>query len=118
MQSINVVVINRSFLGAFFGTALLSLLVAGLAISGSDTRAALFLVGGAALYLVGTFLVTIVGNVPLNNRLAAVQASDAASRATWQHYLSRWTMWNHVRTIAGALSALLYTVALLQSGGA
>jgi uncharacterized membrane protein len=78
----------------------------------------MFLIGGAVFYLAGTFLVTILGNVPLNNRLAAVPASDAASRATWQHYLSRWTMWNHVRTAAGALSALLYTVALLQYGGA
>ena len=34
MQSINVVVLNRSFLGAFIGTAVLSLGVGGLALVG------------------------------------------------------------------------------------
>ena len=32
--------------------------------------------GGAISYLVGTFVVTIFGNVPLNDRLAAVSATD------------------------------------------
>jgi uncharacterized membrane protein len=52
------------------------------------------------LYFVGTFLVTLVFNVPLNNRLAAVNPDSAEGKALWTHYLSVWTAWNHVRTVA------------------
>ena len=34
---------------------------------------------GALFYLVGTFLVTALGNVPLNDQLAAVSATDPAA---------------------------------------
>ncbi len=117
MQSINVVVINPSFLGAFMGTAVLSLGVVGLALVRWSHPAAMFFLGGAVFYVVGTFLVTMFGNVPLNDRLAAVSATDPAARDVWDHYLDRWTMWNHVRTVAAMVAALLYTVGLMQNGG-
>ena len=116
MQSINVVVINPSFLGAFMGTALLSLGVIGLALARWSHPSAMFFLGGAIFYFVGTFLVTVVGNVPLNDQLAAVSATDPAAVELWEHYLARWTMWNHVRTAAAMVAALLYTLGLMQNG--
>ena len=118
MQSINVVVINPSFLGAFFGTAVLSFVAGGLALAGWGGGSAPFFLGGAILYFVGTILVTMLGNVPLNNQLAAVSTTDPAARDVWEHYLGRWTMWNHVRTAAAMAAALLYTLGLMQNGGA
>ena len=116
MQSINVVVINPSFLGAFMGTAMLSLGVVGLALIRWSHPSAMFFLGGAVCYFVGTFLVTMFGNVPLNNRLAAASATDPATRDVWDHYLDRWTMWNHVRTVAAMVAALLYAMGLMQNG--
>ncbi len=117
MQSINLVVINPSFLGAFFGTAVLSLVAGGLVLAGWDHPSASFFLGGALFYLVGTILVTMLGNVPLNNELAAVSTTDPATRDVWEHYLDRWTMWNHVRTAAAMVAALLYTLGLMQNAG-
>ena len=117
MQSINVVVINPSFLGVFFGTAVLSLVVGGLALAGWGRPSAYFFLGGALFYLVGTILVTMLGNVPLNNQLVAVSPTDPGTREVWEHYLDRWTMWNHVRTAAAMVAALLYTLGLMQNGG-
>lgn len=114
MQSINVVVINRSFIGAFIGTAVLSLGVVGLALVRLDHPSAIYFLGAAVSYVGGTFLVTMFGNVPLNDRLAAVSATDPATRGVWEHYLSRWTKWNHVRTAAAMVAALLYTTGLMQ----
>ena len=116
MQSINVVVLNPSFLGTFFGTAVISLLVAGLAIKGWGSPSAPWFLAGAVLYVVGTFLVTILGNVPLNDQLAASPAADSASVAVWEHYLDRWTMLNTVRTVAAIAAVLLFTVGLIQRG--
>ena len=72
MQSINVTVINPHFLGGFLGTAVISLaaiLVAGL--RWGESGATLYATGGA-LYVVGTFLVTMGRNVPLNTDLEKV----------------------------------------------
>ncbi len=116
MQSINVVVINRGFLGVFFGGALLSLLAAGLAVPQWGSAAATCTLAGAALYLVGTFLVTVLGNVPLNDQLAAVPATDTRAAAVWARYLRRWTMWNHVRTVCALAAAAAYLAGLLLAG--
>ena len=117
MQSINVVVLNSWFLGAFIGMAIVSLGAGGLALAGWGRPFAPFFLGGALFYLVGTFLVTMLGNVPLNNQLAAVSATDPAARDVWGHFVSRWTAWNHVRTAAAMVAALLYTLGLMQNGG-
>jgi uncharacterized membrane protein len=117
MQSINVVVINPSFLSAFFGTAVLSLVAGWLALAGWDQPSASFFLAGAFFYLVGTILVTMLGNVPLDNQLATVSATDPGTRKVWERYLDRWTMWNHVRTAAAIVAALLYTLGVLRNGG-
>ena len=117
MQSINVVVINPSFMGAFFGTALLSLVAGGLALAGWGHPSTPFFLGGALFYLMGTILVTMLGNVPLNDQLAAIAVTDLGAHEVWEHYLGRWTMWNHVRTAAAMVAALLYTLGLMQNGG-
>ena len=116
MQSINVVVLNPSFLGVYIGTAVVSLAAGGLALAGWGRPFAAFFLGGAVFYLAGTFLVTALGSIPLNDQLAAVSATDPAARDVWERYLGRWTMWNHVRTAAAMVAALLYTLGLMQNG--
>ena len=117
MQSINIVVLNPWFLGLFAGTAIVSLLAAGLAVAAWGLTAASWFVLGALLYCLGTFVLTGVGNVPLNNRLAAMSVADADAVALWQHYLARWTHLNTIRTIAALVGALAFTLGLLASGG-
>jgi uncharacterized membrane protein len=47
--------------------------------------------------------------VPRNNALAAVSPQSAEAAALWTDYLSSWTTWNHVRTVASLVAALLLT---------
>ena len=111
MQSINVVVINPLFLAVFFGTAI----ACGVALAGAfmrwDRPEAVYRLVGGALYLLGTVLVTIRFNVPLNNSLAAVSPGDPEAAGRWAGYLRRWTAWNHVRTAAALLAAGSLTIA-------
>jgi len=114
MQSINVVVLNPWFLGTFMGTAAISLLVIVLAVIGWEASSAPWFVAGGLLYLVGTFLLTGLGNVPLNNQLAAVQATDPAIAKVWERYLYQWTRLNSVRTAASVCAALMFAIGLIQ----
>lgn len=117
MQSINVVVLNRSFLGLFIGTTVVSVVAAVLAIKTWGMPSATYFLAGALLYVPGTFLVTGLGNVPLNDRLAAVSAMEPGAAAVWAHYLDRWTRLNTIRTVAAVAAALSFTLGLLRIGG-
>ncbi len=47
--------------------------------------------------------------------LAVVQPESADGAKLWATYLSRWTMWNHVRMIAALGAAALFTLSLSQT---
>jgi len=111
MNSINVTVITPSFMILFLGTALLGLLLGGGSLFWWNHPGAKLVLAASLLYVIGCFGVTMMFNVPLNNRLAAGDAAQAA--AFWPRYLEGWTTWNHVRTAAPILSAILFTAALL-----
>ena len=112
MQSINVVVLNPIFLGVFMGSAAIATLVAALVIFGGATPGASALLIGAALYVIGTFGVTIALNVPLNNGLAAIDVASQAGAEIWRRYLVDWTFWNHIRTAAALLATAAFIVGL------
>jgi uncharacterized membrane protein len=112
MQSINVAIINPAFLTAFFGTAAACVLVMIAALLRWRDPGAVYLLIGGALYLIGTFLVTLVFNVPKNNALASVAATGTEGASLWTNYLSKWTAWNHVRAAAALAAATLLTIAL------
>ena len=112
MQRINVVVLNRWFLGVFFGTAVLCLAAIILAaLSWAELRSA-WLIAGSVLYLVGTILVTMRFNVPRNEALKRVAPSSAEAASLWADYLVTWTAWNHVRAAAAFLASACFGIGL------
>jgi len=105
MQRINVVVMNPVFLGLFVCTALLAgICGVGALLSWGSLRSALLLAAGV-LYIAGSFGVTVVFNVPRNERLARLNPGSEEAVDYWQVYLREWVFWNHVRTIASSSSA-------------
>jgi uncharacterized membrane protein len=114
MQSINVVVINRSFLGAFMGTAALSLFFVVYALVQWGESSSMYFLVGALLYFCGTFLVTIFGNVPLNDQLAALSTADQGAVEVWERYVERWTRLNSIRALASVAAALVFTLGLID----
>lgn len=114
MQAINIAVINPIFLGAFLGTAALCAVTIVATLLRWQRAGAAYLLTAALLYLVGSFLVTMICNVPLNNTLAALTPAHANSADQWVDYLRRWTIWNHVRMLASILSSAGFIMALIR----
>ena len=106
MQSIDVVILSGNFLSIFMGTALLSVALIAAWFLGWVPAGGIYALAGSIAYLVG-----MVFNVPMNDTLAAMKPESADAAAYWQEYLSTWTMWNHVRTIAGIGSLALFILA-------
>lgn len=111
MQAINEAIINPVFLAVFFGTAAACTFLIVVSLLHWRDPGVAYLILGSALYLVGSFLVTVVFNVPRNHALASVSPVDPDSTSLWASYLEKWTAWNHVRTVA-----TLVAMALLISG--
>jgi uncharacterized membrane protein len=111
MKAINITVINPLFMTAFFGTALVCLAFAAASFAWPNVTAARLVLAATLLYLVGCIGVTVLANVPLNNRLAAVAPAEEA--AVWARYLEVWTLWNHVRTAASIFASALFIAALM-----
>jgi uncharacterized membrane protein len=113
MQAINVTVLNRLFLGTFMGTGALSIAAIVIALLRWDGLGSLCAVLAGAAYVLGSILVTMRGNVPLNNALMRVTQADALGEATWRGYVRDWTKWNTVRTIACFAAMALFVLSLL-----
>ena len=104
MQHVNRTVYTPWFMVPFGGTAILSLGLLVLSLLNRDEPWWLEIASAAALYVGGVFLVTAVRNVPLNERLARMDADDPDAAAFWRRYLVVWTRWNHVRVAASVLA--------------
>ncbi|MDO8351824.1 MAG: DUF1772 domain-containing protein [Aestuariivirga sp.] len=115
MQSINVVVINPIFLGVLFGTAALALYLGFGAIRHLGDPRAIWVVAGTGLYVIGTILVTMAFNVPLNNAIAAVDPASGEGAAVWADYLRTWTNWNHARGLAALAASGAFISALFNA---
>jgi uncharacterized membrane protein len=112
MQSINVAVITPLFLPVFLGTGVACAALAVWSALDLQRPGSHLLLAGSLIYLTGTFLVTMICNVPRNNLLATADPASAAGARLWTAYLREWTAWNHVRTIASAAAAVAFILAL------
>ncbi|MEH1937599.1 MAG: anthrone oxygenase family protein [Nostoc sp.] len=116
MQSINITVINPLFMAVFLGTAVACILLFVSSLLRRHQPGAIYLLVGSLFYLVGTFGVTIVFNVPLNEALARVEPDSTIGASLWSSYLANWTIWNHIRAAAALAAAASLTIALCYRG--
>lgn len=110
---------NAPFLVMLLGSALLAAAVGVTAVARWRAPGSGYLLAGAVLAVVAV-LVTIAVNVPLNNRLdaldvGALSAADAAR--DWSSYLSTWTMANHLRAAAPLIGSVLLLLGVRQQLG-
>ena len=108
MQRINTTVFTPWFMGTFFGTTLLSIAAVVLAFLSEEQSRWAGIATAGAIYVLGVFVVTAAGNVPLNNALDRVDADAPETAEFWSGYLRVWTRWNHLRAAACVASILLF----------
>ena len=112
IQSINELAVTPAFMAALFGTAVACLGLAVPAAISSGGRPTALMIAGGTLYIVGTIGVTIACNVPLNDGLATLHPQGAGAASRWAEYVTKWTAWNHVRTVAALAAAAMLTLSL------
>ena len=116
MQAVIAALKGPLFLAVFFGTALLCLVLVGLSAFTWGMPGSCMLLVGSLLYLFGPFAVTMMRNVPLNNRLTAASPDTDEAHALWRDIQPSWVLWNHVRTVTALLTCVSFILALTDIG--
>jgi uncharacterized membrane protein len=116
MNAINDVILRSWFMPLFFGSSLLYATLAIFALFDTDLDGRWWLFAAGTIYVIGMFLCTALFNVPLNNRLAAAVNDECNNAGSWQHYMSNWTRWNHLRGLCSLVTVILSLQWLLYPG--
>ena len=115
MQAINVTVLNPLFMLLLFAPVVACAGLAIAALGDLGEAHAPWLLAGALLYVLGCAGVTIALNVPLNEQLLRQAPDDPAAAAVWRRYLSRWTAYNTLRTVAALAGAAAFVIGVAQA---
>ena len=117
MQSINAVIQNPLFFVSFIGPVILLPLAAFLQRDSNSMQFALLL-ASSVIYIAGSFGLTMVGNVPLNVRLAKFDANKGSGNEIVQaraEFEKPWNRLHAIRTIASIAATVLIFVAILSA---
>lgn len=113
MQAINRVADRSPLLMlGLFGTAAVTVVLAVRSLGRLDETSGVLQLIAGALYIVGVIVLTMGYHVPRNIALGRLDADSPGSIEAWRRYAAEWTAWNHVRTVAPLVSAILYAVSL------
>lgn len=114
MQQINRTVIKTQFVAGILAIAGLSIAFAVYGQYAFAGAVAWSLMLAAIVYVPSVFLMTIAGNVPMNNKLERLDHTSGEAKAYWLIYGRVWTRLNHVRTLGSVATAVIYLVVAVQ----
>jgi len=115
MQIINREVFRTVFMVLLLGMSAISVFLIGYAYLNLSGSASTLIIAGGGLYFVGVFMVSLVFNVPMNQRLDGMDYNSEQASTYWSRvYLPRWTFWNYIRATTAAASAICLLAALQE----
>lgn len=112
MQAMNLRAPNSLLVVPLGAAAVGSLAILVMAFVGDGSDRVLQVAG--ALLALGSVVITGIGNVPLNNRLAILDAQLATADA-WQAFSRPWLAWNGARSAVALAGAVLLAVAAARA---
>lgn len=111
MKSINVTVYKSLFMVLFVLLAIASIVIAAWSILTYGWQESMFTISGSLFYILGMFMVTGRGNVPLNESLHNTDSSSRDIASIWSNYYSKWTRLNTLRCILGVFAGICWLAA-------
>jgi uncharacterized membrane protein len=112
MQSINRAIINPVFFTVFFGSVVL-LSIASINEFHSNKVVFGLMLSSTITYVIGTVILTGLGNVPLNNQLEVLKIAEMNSVQMTQFRKFYETNWNKLHLIRTVFAILSFSIAVL-----
>jgi uncharacterized membrane protein len=101
----------------WMGSVVASVAAAALGFGQLNGTGHLLLISAPLVYILGVQLSTFTINVPLNNRLQALNVDamdEVALKAARMNFEPRWNRWNLVRTPFAGLASVLFMILLFR----
>ncbi|MEL6323726.1 MAG: anthrone oxygenase family protein [Pseudomonadota bacterium] len=117
MQHINRTVLKTQFVAGILLIGPMAIAMAVYAGNTLDGVARAALIAAPVVYVPTVFLMTLFGNVPMNNRLDRLDHRAQEAVSYWQTYGRDWTRLNHVRTLGSLVTAGVYLIAAINLVG-
>jgi uncharacterized membrane protein len=117
MQAINKAILNPVFFAGFMGTLILLPISAWFSYSQPASPRFVLLLIASLAYAIGVFGVTIMGNVPLNETLAAVDLKAASLETIARertNFEGPWNKFHQIRTLASLIALVLTIIACMN----
>ena len=117
LQAMNKVILNPMFYGVFFAAAVLIPVVTFLNYNSQPTFVFKLLIGASAIYFIGVFLVTLLGNIPLNNILENTDLSKITAFEAQELrgiVEKKWNFYNLIRTLTSFVSFVILLITLIK----
>lgn len=111
MRQIDLAILNPVLALVFGGSVLTS--IAATVVGFHESGVRWWLLTGAGL-VVAAGLLTVVVNVPMNNRLEAGVVAGESPAPLREAFESPWVRWNHVRSVLSTAGFVLLVVALMR----
>ena len=115
MQIINRAVLNPAFFLIFFGSLIVLMGSSYLQYTAASKLSFWFMLAATLTYLIGTFGVTVVGNVPLNEGLDVVVLEELGKEAMHETRMAYEGKWNRLHTIRTVFSVIAFLFSLLAA---
>lgn len=112
MQNVNVAVYRSVFMVVFMSLVPIAVATAIWSVAALGWESSVFVVAGALLYILGMFMVTGMGNVPLNEALKRIDANHQEAEVAWKMYYARWTRLNTLRCVFGVFAGMSWIFAV------
>jgi len=115
MQATNRAIQNPIFFAAFFGAPIFLTISTFLHYNESPRFA--LLLAASVIYIIGTFGVTVFGNVLLNNtldRFNLESATDEETALQRTNFERRWNNLNTIRTVSATIALILVVITCLN----
>ncbi len=118
-QAIDGVIQNNQplFVAVWMGSVVLVVAAAGLGLGRLEGAQRLLLISAPLVYILGVQWSTFTMNVPLNNRLQALNVEtmdEAALKAARMGFEPSWNRWNLIRTPFAGLASVLLMILLFR----
>jgi len=115
MQRINIEVWRSVFMVLLWGFLITTVVLTGYAYINMPNPITNYIMIGTGLYIVGVFGISFLFNIPMNERLAALDATTKQTALYWyQTYLPRWVFFNYLRAISACGTAACFLITSLQ----
>jgi uncharacterized membrane protein len=114
MQAITAAIKSPLFVVVFFGTAALAGVLGLAAPLKWGEPGSGYLLLGSLLFLNLPFGVTLMKNLPLNNKLAVTKPESKDGAQFWEEFRGVWGFWNHLRWIGALGAAAAFIMALTE----